>query len=61
MGFAGELVQKMEDFFGKNVILMSSLLTELADSAGDIQFGELQEVELKGLTGVNLVYPVRWE
>ena len=44
----------MEDFFGKNVtlashighqaadgqILVSSLLKELTDSAGDIQFGE---------------------
>ena len=71
----GELVQEMEDFFGKNVFLasriadqaqggeipVSSLLKELTDSAGDIQFGEVQEVELKGLTGVNLVYPVRWE
>ena len=39
----------------------SSLLKELTESAGDIRFGEVQEVELKGLTGVNLVYPVRWE
>ena len=71
----GELVQEMEDFFDKNVILasriadqaaggeilVSSLLTELTESGGVIQFGEVQEVELKGLTGVNLVYPVTWD
>ena len=71
----GELVQEMEDFFGRNVILasriadqaqggeilVSSLLKELTDSAGDIQFGEVQEVELKGLAGLNRVYPVDWE
>ena len=71
----GEPVQEMEDFFGENVILasriagqahggqilVSSLLKELTDSAGDIRFGEVQEVELRGLSGVNLVYPVRWE
>ena len=51
----GEFVQEMEDFFGKNVILasriagqaqggeilVSSLLKELTDSAGDIRFGEV--------------------
>ena len=40
---------------------MSSLLKELTDSAGDIQFGEVQEVELKGLAGLNRVYGVEWE
>jgi len=41
--------------------LCSSLLKELTESAGDIRFGEVQEVELTGLAGVNLVYPVRRE
>ena len=64
----------MEDFFGRNVILashtadqaqggeflVSSLLKELPESAGDIQFGERQEVEWKGLAGLNRVYPVVW-
>ena len=71
----GELVQEMEDFFGKNVILasriadqakggeilVSSLLKELTESGGDIQFGDQREVELKGLAGVSRVYPVAWE
>ena len=52
----GEFVQEMEDFFGRNVILasriadqarggqilVSSLLKELTESAGDICFGEGQ-------------------
>ncbi len=68
----GEFVQEMDDFFGKNVILasriadqahggeklVSSLLKELTDSAGDIQFGEVQELELKGLAGLNRVHAV---
>ena len=71
----GEFVQEMEDFFGKNVILasriadqakggeilVSSLLKELTDSAGDIRFGEVQKVELKGLAGLNRVYSVEWD
>ena len=62
----------MEDFLGKNVILasriadqvqveqilVSSLLKELTESAGDIQFVEGQNVELKGLAGLNRVYAV---
>ena len=39
-------------------ILVSLLLKELTDSAGDIQFGEGQEMELKGLSGLNRVYLV---
>lgn len=68
----GEFVQKMEDFFGNKVILasriadeakgaeilVSSLLKELTKSAGGIQFGEVQELELKRLAGMNRVYAV---
>ena len=36
-------------------ILVSALLKELTDSAGDIRFGEQQAVELKRLAGVNRV------
>jgi len=70
----GELVHEMDDFFGKGVILasriadqaqggqilVSSLLKELIESTGDIQFGEGQEVELKGLAGLNRMYEVHW-
>ncbi|MCH8280781.1 MAG: hypothetical protein J4N84_08565 [Chloroflexi bacterium] len=41
--------------------LVSSLLKELTDSATDIRFGAQQEVELKGLAGLNRVYAVAWQ
>ena len=40
---------------------MSSLLKELTDSAGGIRFGEVQEVELKGLAELNRLYLVDLE
>jgi len=45
----------------KGVWTTAGLLKELTDSSGDIQFGEGQEVELKGLTGLNRVYAVDWK
>ena len=68
----GEAVKEADDFYGKHVnlaariasqatggeILVSSLLKELTDSAGDIAFGEECEVELKGLSGTQRVFPV---
>jgi class 3 adenylate cyclase len=71
----GEAIKEADDFFGKNVILaariagqaqggeilVSSLLKELTESAGDIAFGEGREVELKGLAGTHRVFEVGWE
>ena len=71
----GETVREADDFFGRNVILasritkqakggqilVSSLLMELTQSAGDIRFGQGREVELMGLVGVNRVFEVRWQ
>ena len=42
-------------------VLVSALLKELTESAGDMQFGEAREVALKGLEGMNRIYPVAWE
>jgi len=39
-------------------MLVSAQLKELTDSARDIQFEEVRDVELKGLGGLNMVYPV---
>ena len=72
---AGEVVREVDDFFGKNVILasriagqanggqilVSSLLKELTESAGDLRFGEGHDVKLKGLTGSTRIYPVIWD
>ena len=62
------------DFYGKNVILaariaaqaqggeilVSSLLKELTESGGDIEFGQGRDVELKGLSGKHQVFDVVW-
>jgi len=71
----GEVLKDADDFFGKHVILasriagkarggeilVSSLLRELTESAGDIRFGEAREVELKGLSGSHGVHEVLWQ
>ncbi len=70
----GEAIQDAGDFYGKHVnlaariashanagqILVSSLLKELTDSAGDIDFDDGTDVELKGLSGSQRVYSVAW-
>ena len=61
MGLYTGLASRITDQAQGGEIIVSSLLKELTDSAGDIQFGEGQEVELKGLAGLNRVYSVEWE
>jgi class 3 adenylate cyclase len=70
----GEVLREGDDFFGRHVILaariasaarggeilVSSLLKSLTESAGDIRFGERQEMNLKGITGANDLYAVLW-
>src|SRR5438552_1320569 len=70
----GEVIKESDDFFGKNVIfaaritakarggeiLVSSVLKELTESAGDIPFGEGRNVELKGISGAHQVYEIQW-
>jgi len=70
---AGEPVREGNDFHGRSVvfasritgeasggeILVSVLVRELTESAGDIQFDAGREVALKGLAGTHHVYSVR--
>jgi class 3 adenylate cyclase len=70
----GEAIREEDDFFGRNVIvasriaararggeiLVSALLKELTESAGEFLFDEGDDVELKGLTGTHRVYTVNW-
>ena len=70
----GEVLKDADDFFGKHVILasrianqaqggqilVSSLLKQLTESAGDVAFGAAREVELKGLAGTYGVHEVTW-
>ena len=72
---AGEPVREGGDFYGKSVIvasriagqahggeiLVSSLLKDLVESAGDIRFGEMRQTELKGFVQPYTVFPVDWE
>ncbi len=69
----GEVIKEGEDFFGKNVILaariagqakggeilVSSLLKELTESAGEFAFDDGRQTELKGLSGRHRVFAVR--
>ncbi len=71
----GEAIKEGEDFFGKTVILaariacqavggeilVSSLLKALVESSGEFAFGEVQEVELRGLAGAHHVHQARWK
>ena len=41
--------------------MVSSLLKELTESAGDVRFDERREVELKGMVGTHRVYEVVWD
>ena len=68
----GEAIREESDFYGRNVvvaariaykarggeILASSVVKELAASAGDVTFGDPREVELAGLAGTHPVYQV---
>jgi class 3 adenylate cyclase len=71
----GEAIKEADDFHGKNVILaariagqaqggqilVSSLLKELTESAGEFQFAQGRELGLKGLAGLTRVYHVVWQ
>jgi class 3 adenylate cyclase len=70
----GEALKDADDFHGRDVvlaariadqagggeILVSALLKELLAGRGDLQFDDVRETELKGLTGVHRIYAVRW-
>jgi class 3 adenylate cyclase len=70
----GEVVREDGDLFGRNVILaariaaeatggeilVSSLVKELTDSGGDLNFDDGREVELRGLTKPYRLYTVDW-
>jgi len=70
----GEAIPHDGDFFGKSVtlaariadqahggqILASSLVKELTEAGGDIEFDQPRESELKGLGDGYRLFPVRW-
>ncbi len=70
----GETINESADFFGKAVILaariaalahggeilVSATLRDLTESAGDLRFAEVGEVQLKGLAGTHRIYKAIW-
>jgi class 3 adenylate cyclase len=70
----GEPVRDGGDLLGRSVItasrlsgaaqpgeiLVSSLLHELAEATGEFRFGRPRDVELKGINGAQVAYPVDW-
>jgi class 3 adenylate cyclase len=70
----GEVMRHDGDLYGRNVvlaarvtnlanggeILVSQIVKELTDSAGDLRFDEGRDVELRGLQGMKRVYAVDW-
>ena len=71
----GEPVRDADDFYGKAVILaariageargseilVSSLVRELTESAGEFRFETATDAELKGLAGMYRLSAVRWQ
>jgi class 3 adenylate cyclase len=71
----GDAIKEGDDFFGRNVILaarisakanggqilVSSLFKEMTESGDSVKYGEVQEMELKGLAELARVYLVLWE
>ena len=71
----GEAIADADKFFGKTVILaariaaqaeggqilVSSLLKQLTESVGDVRFGDVREVSLKGISESQTVVDVLWQ
>lgn len=72
---AGEPLREGDDFYGKSVIvasriagqarggeiLVSALLKDLVESAGDVKFGDMRQTELKGFAEPFTLFPVDWQ
>jgi len=70
----GEALRDADKFFGKTVILaariaaqatgeeilVSSVLKQLTETAGDLRFGSDRLVELKGISEPQRIYEVLW-
>jgi class 3 adenylate cyclase len=54
------LASRIADEARGGEILVSSLLKDLTESAGEFTFGERREVKVKGLKGKQGVYEVVW-
>jgi class 3 adenylate cyclase len=71
----GEVIAEGGDIFGRHVmmaarvaglaqggqILTSAVVHEIASARGDLVFGEPAKVQLKGIEGEHIVFPLQWE
>jgi class 3 adenylate cyclase len=71
----GEALRERDKFFGRTVILaariaaqaaggeilVSALLKELTQSLGELDFGSRRELQLKGISEIQPVFPVEWQ
>jgi class 3 adenylate cyclase len=71
----GEAIREGDDFFGRHVnlaarvaaqaqggeVLVSSLLKDLTEGAGDFRFDAGRDTELKGLSGSHRIFSLDWE
>jgi class 3 adenylate cyclase/tetratricopeptide (TPR) repeat protein len=71
----GEVISESADFFGKAVILaariaalarggeilVSSIMHDLTENAGDLRFSEGRDVRFKGLSGSYRIYEAIWQ
>jgi class 3 adenylate cyclase len=60
LGRAVIVAARISDLCGPGEIMVSGLVRELTESAGDLRFGEGREVVLKGLSGRHRVHTVDW-
>jgi class 3 adenylate cyclase len=72
---SGEAIQEHGDFLGRTVIvasritdearadeiLVSAVLHDAIAGSADLTFGQGRTVELQGVSGGQLLYPVIWE
>jgi eukaryotic-like serine/threonine-protein kinase len=72
---SGEAIREGDDFFGRHVniaarvaaqarggeVLVSSLLRELTQGAGDFDFDDGRDTELKGLSGTHRIFSLEWQ
>lgn len=71
---AAMTLREAQKFFGKTVILaariaaqarggeilVSSLVKQLTESAGDLRFGPAREASLEGLSGTHVLHALEW-
>jgi class 3 adenylate cyclase len=54
------LAARVANEAGGDEILVSSLVRQIVEARGDIEFGEPRTAELKGLAGTHILTPITW-